>query len=125
MKKQIIATVVIFLMLVGFGLTEVFVVKDNFVRLETRLTEMYDKAENETLTEEEYNAVWEDWKNRREHIEFFLNHMDFTEMDLRMAECRSYVRQGDYDAAQAQIGVLIELTHHIPHMLIPTPEHIL
>ncbi len=125
MAKQIIVTTLIFLALVGAGLTEIFVVNNHFTALEEQLVAAYEKAENKTLTEQEYDIIWDDWKNRRECVEYFLNHLDFTEMDFRMAECHAYVAQQDFDSAQAQLDVLIELSRHIPHMLIPTPEHIL
>lgn len=125
MAKQIVATTLFFLALVGAGLAEIFIVKNNFAVLETQLVEAYEKAEDKTLTAQEYDKVWDEWKNRRECIEYFLNHLDFTEMDFRMAECHAYVAQQDFDSAQAQLDVLIELSRHIPHMLIPTPEHIL
>ena len=125
MVKQIVAAAVIFLLLVGLGLTEMFVVRDNFSALEKEFTEMAVKIQEETLTEEEYNLIWKDWKNRRETVEFFLNHADFAEMDFRMAECHAYIKQGNYQDAAAQVDVLAELARHIPHLLIPTPEHIL
>ena len=125
MAKQIVATTLFFLALVGAGIAEIFIVKNNFAVLETQLVEAYEKAEDKTLTAQEYDKVWDEWKNRRECIEYFLNHLDFTEMDFRMAECHAYVAQQDFDSAQAQLDVLIELSRHIPHMLIPTPEHIL
>ena len=125
MVKQIVAAAVIFLLLVGLGLTEMFVVRDNFSALEKEFTEMAVKIQEETLTEEEYNLIWEDWKKRRETVEFFLNHTDFAEMDFRMAECHAYIKQGNYQDAAAQADVLTELTRHIPDLLIPTPEHIL
>ena len=84
MVKQIVAAAVIFLLLVGLGLTEMFVVRDNFSALEKEFTEMAVKIQEETLTEEEYNLIWKDWKNRRETVEFFLNHADFAEMDLAL-----------------------------------------
>ena len=62
MVKQIVAAAVIFLLLVGLGLTEMFVVRDNFSALEKEFTEMAVKIQEETLTEEEYNLIWEDWK---------------------------------------------------------------
>ena len=125
MTKRIVITTLIFLALIGAGLTEIFVVKNHFATLEKQLVAAYEKAENKTLTEQEYDKIWNDWKNRREGVEYFLNHLDFTEMDFRMAECHAYVAQQDFDSAQAQLDVLIELSRHIPHMLIPTPEHIL
>lgn len=125
MVKQMIAAAIIFVFLIGLGITEMFIIRDNFAALQKEFEEMSVKIESETLTEQEYNDVWQDWKNRRETVEYFLNHTDFAEMDFRMSECHAYIRQGNYADAAAQVDVLIELTKHIPHMLIPTPEHIL
>ena len=52
MVKQIVAAAVIFLLLVGLGLTEMFVVRDNFSALEKEFSEMSVKIQEETLTEE-------------------------------------------------------------------------
>lgn len=125
MIKQVIATVAIFLALLGAGFAEIFVIKSDFAALEQELTQAYAAAREETLTESQFEDIRDDWKVKRERVEFFLNHLDFTEVDFRMAECGAYVKQRDFASAGAQLEVLIELTRHIPHMLMPTPEHVL
>jgi len=125
MVKQMIATIAIFIAMIGAGVFELFSIKNNFASLQRSLENIYTLAEQEVLSEEEYMQVWNEWEETREHIEFFLNHTDFSEINFRMSECYSYVKNKDYDSAMAHIGVLIELTKLIPHQIEPTPEHIL
>ena len=123
--KQFLATLFIMLVLIAAGLTEIFVMQNNFGQFGDRLSECYEKAVSETLTEKEFDELDKYWINLRENIEFFINHQDFTEVDLRMAECKVYVAEKNFQSAAVQIGVIIEMTKHIPHTLLPTPEHIL
>ena len=125
MIKQFLATLFIMLVLIAAGLTEIFVMQNNFGQFGDRLSDCYEKAVSETLTEKEFDELDKYWINLRENIEFFINHQDFTEVDLRMAECKVYVAEKNFQSAAVQIGVIIEMTKHIPHTLLPTPEHIL
>ena len=124
MIKQTIATIAIFLIMIGAGFAELFVVKNNFDNLREKLEYTYALAEKQTLTTDEFFEVYDTWQNTREKVEFFLNHTDFAEMNYRMSECLAYVKSKKYDEAMAYMQVLIDICKHLPHQIEPTPEHI-
>ena len=124
MAKQMIATVIIFLIMVGAGLAELFVVKHNFGILQEQLEYTYTLAQEEKLTEQDFLVAYESWQEKREKVEFFLNHTDFAEINYRMSECLAYTKNKKYDEAMAYMQVLIDICKHLPHQITPTPEHI-
>ena len=124
MTKQMIATGIIFLIMIGAGIAEIFVIKNNFGILQNQLEHTYALAQEEKLTEDEFLVVYESWQEKREKVEFFLNHTDFAEINYRMSECLAYVKNKKYDEAMAYMQVLIDICKHLPHQIIPTPEHI-
>ena len=124
MAKQMIATVIIFLIMIGADLAEVFVVKNNFEILQNQLEHTYTLAQQEKLTTDDFLVAYDSWKEKREKVEFFLNHTDLAEINYRMSECLAYVKNKKYDEAMAYMQVLIDICKHLPHQIIPTPEHI-
>ncbi len=124
MAKQMIATVIIFLIMIGAGLAEVFVVKHNFEILQNQLEHTYTLAQQKTLEDDDFLVVYKSWKEKRERVEYFLNHTDLAEINYRMSECMAYVKNKKYDEAMAYMQVLIDICKHLPHQIIPTPEHI-
>ncbi|MBE5748049.1 MAG: DUF4363 family protein [Clostridiales bacterium] len=124
MVKQMIAAIIIFAVMLGAGFAELFVVKSNFDNLKTQLEHNYTLAENKTITEKDFDVVYNSWKETREKVEFFLNHTDLAELNYRMSECLSYVKNKKYDEAMAYMQVLIDICEHLPHQIVPTPEHI-
>ena len=124
MIKQMIATVIIFVVMLGAGFAELFVVKTNFDNLKTQLEHNYALAENQTITENDFAMVYNNWKKTREKVEFFLNHTDLGELNYRMSECLAYVKNKKYEEAMAYMQVLIDICEHLPHQIVPTPEHI-
>ena len=119
-----IATVIIFLIMVGAGLAELFVVKHNFGILQNQLEHTYLLAQQHTIDQDDFEIVYESWQEKREKVEFFLNHTDFAEMNYRMSECLAYVKNQKYEEAMAYMQVLIDICKHLPHQITPTPEHI-
>lgn len=124
MVKQMIATVIIFVVMLGAGFAELFVVQHNFDNLKTQLEHNYTLAENQTITEKDFVVVYNSWKETREKVEFFLNHTDLGELNYRMSECLAYVKNKKYEEAMAYMQVLIDICEHLPHQIVPTPEHI-
>ena len=110
--------------MIGAGLAEVFVVKHNFGILQKQLEHTYTLAQEEKLTEDDFLVVYDSWQEKREKVEFFLNHTDFAEMNYRMSECLAYVKNQKYEEAMAYMQVLIDICKHLPHQITPTPEHI-
>ena len=73
MVKQMIAAIIIFAVMLGAGFAELFVVQNNFDNLKTQLEHNYALAENQTITEKDFEVTYNNWKETREKVEFFLN----------------------------------------------------
>jgi len=61
MVKQMIAAIIIFAVMLGAGFAELFVVKSNFDNLKTQLEHNYTLAENKTITEKDFDVVYNSW----------------------------------------------------------------
>ena len=73
MVKQMIAAIIIFAVMLGAGFAELFVVQNNFDNLKTQLEHNYALAENQTITEKDFEVVYSSWKETRElsHVRMF------------------------------------------------------
>lgn len=124
-KKQIITIAILVVLLVGGGIAECLIVNAAFDKFEEKLTNLWTQAENKSIVYSDFEECLNYWKTTRETIEMFLNHLDITEIDLRLAECKAYIVNKDYTNAMAQLSILLEMAEHIPHMGMPSLEHII
>ena len=124
MTKSIWAGVVALVIVVACGVVEVAVLTDGYNSLAESCQEMIAKAEDETITEDEFENFANKWLELREQSELLLPHNDVYELNLRVAEARSYVKSQDYKQLHAQLTVVSELLDYIPHLMQPSFKHI-
>jgi len=82
-------------------------------------------ADEETLSLQRFETFRNNWTKLRETSELFLPHMDVYELNLRFAESQAYVETGDFHQLKAQLSIIEELLRYVPHLMIPSPVHIL
>ena len=85
-----------------------------FSEMHTALTEVYQKALNETATEEDGKALKTLWQKQKTLLHVFIPHTDIREMDLWISEAIYYLSAQDYEEACGKLEVLIHSCENIP-----------
>lgn len=114
MVKTIISMMVVFCLLVGLAIFEVTVVNNKFNDFHDELMVLYEKAENETATEDDVYALQESWRSKKSFLHAFIPHNEIREFDLWIADAVTFVREKEWSDAVSKIEVLISLTHEAP-----------
>ena len=124
MNKNLIFGLVALLLLIGCGVVEVLVLKDEYKQLYQEMDYLLQQCNDHSLTVETYQDFCNKWVELREKSELFLPHADVYEINLRVYETVSYVQKGTYDTAHAQLCVIKELLGYVPHLITPNFAHI-
>ncbi len=85
-----------------------------FSHMHTALIEVYQKAQNETATEEDGKSVKTLWQKQKNKLHAFIPHTDIREMDLWISEAIYYLSAQDYEEACGKLEVLIHSCENIP-----------
>lgn len=125
MTKSIVCGIVALALVLGCGIAEVVVLSDGYGNLHQQCLGAMEKAEAHTLTEKEFVVFRKNWEKLREASELLLPHSDVYELNLRFAEAQIYARQQNYPQLSAHLSVIEELLRYIPHLMVPSPVHIL
>ena len=125
MTKNIWAGLIALVLVVTCGVLEVVLLSRSYDKLAADCDAIIEKCENESLTVEEYNDFRDKWVDLREKSELLLPHIDVYEINLRFAEGQAYAEQADYEQLKAQLTVVAELLEYVPHLMKPTPKHII
>ena len=125
MTKNIWAGLVALVLVIVSGVLEVVMLSRKYEDLAKYCDEIITKCEEETLTVEEYNAFRDKWIKLRETSELLLPHIDVYEINLRFAEGQAYAEEQDYAQLKAQLCVVYELLEYVPHLMKPSPKHII
>ncbi len=114
MVRSLISVLVAALILTCGAIYEQFYIDRTFADFESRLELIYEKTEQETVTEDDVSAVIDKWHDNKRKLHVFLSHNDIKEFDLWLAETLSYVKQKNYGEAIDKIEVTIELVKQVP-----------
>lgn len=125
MTKSIVAGIVALVLVVACGVVEVVLLKNSYDDLHAECLEVMRLADKETLSLQRFETFRNNWTKLRETSELFLPHMDVYELNLRFAESQAYVETGDFHQLKAQLSIIEELLRYVPHLMIPSPVHIL
>ncbi|MBO5773167.1 MAG: DUF4363 family protein [Clostridia bacterium] len=106
------------------GLFEVFFLRNEYDKMLQKCDDMIALCQTERATLSQYQQLERDWYKLRETTELMLPHVDTYELSLRFSECATYVKDGDFKNAEAQLNVARDLLQYIPHMMIPNIRHI-
>ena len=99
--------------------------KNSYDDLHAEGLEVIRLADESTTSRQRFGTFRNHWTNLRETSELFLPHMDVYELNLRFAESQAYVETGDFHQLKAQLSIIDELLRYVPHLMIPSPVHIL
>ena len=124
MNKNLIFGLVALLLLIGCGVVEVLVLKDEYKQLYQQVDYLLQQCNDHSLTVEAYQAFCDEWLDLREKSELFLPHADVYEINLRVYETASYVEKQSYDTAHAHLCVIKQLLNYVPHLITPDFAHI-
>lgn len=125
MVRSIISIIVSLTILALSGVYEQSYLKNNFNDLRFTLENTYEKAKNETITDDDAIIVQNKWRKLKKSLHIFVPHNDVKELDMWIAESVSYVKQKNYGEAIDKIEVAIELTTQIPNGYLLKIENIL
>ena len=124
MKRTIISLIIAIAIIIVGGVFELNNITCGYCELSEKLSKLLISAENETITDTEFCEVFIFWTKLREESEVWLNHNDINEINMRMAECESYIKKEDYEQARMQINVMLFFADYIPRSLRPTLQNI-
>ena len=124
MNKNVIVGVVALVLLIAFGVIEVVVLKDGYQDLHQDAENLLQLCNEKRLDVQTYQQFCDKWLKLREKSELFLPHIDVYELNLRIYETSSYVQNGSFDNAHAQLTIIQQLLNYVPHLITPSFEHI-
>lgn len=114
MVKSIVTLIIAALIFAAGGVYEQAYLKNTFSDFSKKLENVYEKTENETVTESDVKAVQDVWINYKKSLHVFISHNDIKEFDMWIAESLNYVKQKNYGEALDKLEVAIELSQQIP-----------
>ena len=114
MVKSIVTLIIAALIFAVGGVYEQAYLKNTFSDFSEKLENVYEKTENETVTESDVKAVQDLWINYKKSLHVFISHNDIKEFDMWIAESLNYVKQKNYGEALDKLEVAIELSQQIP-----------
>lgn len=114
MVKSIVTLIIAALIFATGGVYEQAYLKNTFSDFSEKLENVYEKTENETVTESDVKAVQDLWINYKKSLHVFISHNDIKEFDMWIAESLNYVKQKNYGEALDKLEVAIELSQQIP-----------
>lgn len=114
MVKSIVTLIIATLIFAAGGVYEQAYLKNTFSDFSEKLENVYEKTENETVTESDVKAVQDVWINYKKSLHVFISHNDIKEFDMWIAESLNYVKQKNYGEALDKLEVAIELSQQIP-----------
>lgn len=114
MVKSIVTLIIAALIFAAGGVYEQAYLKNTFSDFSEKLENVYEKTENETVTESDVKAVQDLWINYKKSLHVFISHNDIKEFDMWIAESLNYVKQKNYGEALDKLEVAIELSQQIP-----------
>ena len=124
MVKSFITVIVTFLILVGGAVYEQIYIGKAFSGLKEEFTEIYEKIDDESITNEEILSAQEKWIEEKHKLHAFIPHNEIKELDLWIAEAVYYVEVQNYEEAQGKVSVAIELLEQIPRTFAVTFENV-
>ncbi len=124
MNKNVIAGLLALLLILGAGITEVLIVSNRYKVVSQRCNELISLAENNSLTQKEYQQFADDWSKLRTLSELLLPHTDVYEVTLRISEAEGYLIGGMNEDLVAQLKVIKTLLEYIPDNVVPDFHHI-
>ena len=110
--------------MLGIGTFESICLYDTFKKLESKVDQLIELANQQTLTMEQFKTFEEYWFKVRTKSEFFLPHSDVYEITLRVSEVKAYVFEKDYPLCIAHFYVIKELCHYVGRIALPSLGHI-
>lgn len=125
MVKSIVTLIIAALIFAAGGVYEQAYLKNTFSDFSEKLENVYEKTENETVTESDVKAVQDVWINYKKSLHVFISHNDIKEFDMWIAESLNYVKQKNYGEALDKLEVAIELSQQIPKGYMIKFENIL
>ena len=114
MVKSIVTLIIAALIFAAGGVYEQAYLKNTFSDFSEKLENVYEKTENETVTESDVKAVQDLWINYKKSLHVFISHNDIKEFDMWIAESLNYVKQKNYGEALDKLEVAIEISQQIP-----------
>ncbi|MBE7090924.1 MAG: DUF4363 family protein [Clostridiales bacterium] len=114
MVKNLITAAISLLIVFLLCFAEAKVQTSAFSKMHTALTEVYQKAMEETATEEDGKALRLLWERQKNKLHVFIPHTDIREMDLWISEAIYYLGDKDYDEACGKLEVLIHSCENVP-----------
>ncbi len=114
MVKTIITAICVAIILFAGCIFEMNFIGRQFDEFYTVASELYDKIDQKTATQDDVYAVQKNWLEKKKYLHAFIPHNEIKEVDLWLAESATLVRDEKWEDALSKIEVLKELAEQIP-----------
>lgn len=94
---------------------EMYYVQTTFDYFSEVLQSVYTKTQNQTVTNDDGDALHSFWEDKKAHLHVWIPHTALQEIDFQMNEAIGFIYQDNYDDALPKLQVLIGLAKDIPH----------
>lgn len=124
MIKSITAILVAAALLIGLGVYESILVKDEFGAFGEEVQTLYDKTEKGTASGEDAKAVQKSWETRKERLHVWIPHNDIVRIDDYMSETVRLIAEENFPLALSKLEILLHLSACVPDTYRPALENI-
>lgn len=114
MVRSVILTLAVLTACVAFFIFVEKYVDGEFEEFYVAVNELYEKTEQETATREDAKAVRALWENKRSKLHIFVPHNDISYVDYRLNEALSYIYTQSYEAALANLEIVLQMAMTVP-----------
>ena len=114
MIRTFISILITAILLFSISLCDLLYVQHTFENFHQALDSLYQKAETQTATYQDGEAIRAFWEKRREALHIWLPHSSIQEIDLQLGEAIGYLHQENYGDSLAKIHVLLTISQLLP-----------
>lgn len=125
MNKNFVIALIVLALIITAGVLEITFLGKGYLELADITNDLREAAKNETISLTEFEKFKFEWQRLRCNSEIFLPHIDVYEINFRIAELGSYIETGDYAMAHSQLAQISALLEYVPHLMVPTWQHVL
>lgn len=130
MSRAIVA-IVLAVLLLGGGITELLLVNRTFDRLEQSVQQIYDKMEDtkENIDTEEIISMSESlqnyWRKAEKNLQMVISQIMINDLSVRIISLCRHIEQNDYDMANTVAAVILDNLLSIRRVYEPRIQNII
>lgn len=124
MRKSVISSIIVLLLLIGVCVFEWIFIKTEFTDFKESVKEVHTLVESKTATESDMYSLQEKWVEKKKYFHAFIPHNEIKEFDLWIAESIKLVKYEKWEDAISKIEVVLHLAEQVPLTFMLSFENI-